>query len=102
MSTVKEITVYSKPSCVQCNATYKALDKTAAKGEYAIINVAEDMEALDKVKNLGYMAAPVVVVTNTDGTIEHWAGFRPDRITAVTENYTVNLSVDANVLENAN
>ena len=67
------ITVYSKPSCVQCNATYRALD---AKGiEYSVTDVSEDADALEHVKSLGYMQAPVVV---TDGG--HWSGFRPDKI----------------------
>ncbi len=67
------ITVYSKPSCVQCNATYRALD---AKGiEYSVTDVSEDADALEHVKSLGYMQAPVVV---TDG--DHWSGFRPDKI----------------------
>jgi len=67
------ITVYSKPSCVQCNATYRALD---AKGiEYSVTDVSQDADALEHVKSLGYLQAPVVV---TDG--DHWSGFRPDKI----------------------
>ena len=67
------ITVYSKPSCVQCNATYRALD---AKGiEYSVTDVSQDADALEHVKSLGYMQAPVVVA---DG--DHWSGFRPDKI----------------------
>ncbi|GEK87072.1 glutaredoxin-like protein NrdH [Microbacterium aerolatum] len=67
------ITVYTKPSCVQCNATYRALD---AKGiEYEIHDLSEDAAALEQVKALGYMQAPVVV---TDAG--HWSGFRPDKI----------------------
>lgn len=67
------ITVYTKPSCVQCNATYRALD---SKGiEYNILDMSEDPAALQHVKELGYLQAPVVVA---DG--EHWSGFRPDKI----------------------
>ena len=67
------ITVYSKPSCVQCNATYRALD---AKGiEYEVTDVSQDADALEQVKALGYMQAPVVIA---DG--DHWSGFRPDKI----------------------
>jgi len=67
------ITVYTKPSCVQCNATYRALD---AKGiEYEVRDVSEDVEALEHVKSLGYLQAPVVVTDE-----DHWSGFRPDRI----------------------
>jgi len=67
------ITVYTKPSCVQCNATYRALD---SKGiEYEVTDLSQDPAALEQVKSLGYMQAPVVVTE--DG---HWSGFRPDLI----------------------
>lgn len=71
------ITVYTKPACVQCNATYKALDKLGL--DYDIVDITEVAEARDYVMALGYLQAPVVVV----GT-EHWSGFRPDRITAIS------------------
>lgn len=67
------ITVYTKPACVQCNATYKALDKLGLS--YDVVDISENPEARDYVMALGYLQAPVVVV---DG--EHWSGFRPDRI----------------------
>jgi len=67
------ITVYSKPMCVQCDATKRALDKAALP--YDTVDIAEDPEALARVKALGYVQAPVVV---TDG--DHWSGFRPDKI----------------------
>ena len=67
------ITVYTKPACVQCNATYKALDKAGL--EYELIDISEDAEARDYVMALGYLQAPVVVVGDA-----HWSGFRPDRI----------------------
>ena len=67
------VTVYTKPSCVQCNATYRALD---AKGiNYTITSLADDPDALEQVKALGYMQAPVVIAGD-----EHWSGFRPDKI----------------------
>lgn len=67
------VTVYSKPACVQCNATCRALDKAGI--DYAIIDITEDAEARDYVMGLGYLQAPVVVAGE-----EHWGGFRPDRI----------------------
>jgi glutaredoxin-like protein NrdH len=67
------ITVYSKPSCVQCNATYRALDKKGL--EYDIFDVTVDEKALDAVKSLGYLQAPVVITDD-----DHWSGFRPDKI----------------------
>ncbi|PXA80335.1 glutaredoxin-like protein NrdH [Auritidibacter ignavus] len=67
------VTVYSKPACVQCNATYRALDKKGI--EYKVVDMSEDIEALEQVRALGYMQAPVVM---TEG--DHWSGFRPDKI----------------------
>lgn len=67
------IKVYTKPSCVQCNATYRALD--AAGLEYEIHDVTEDAAALEHVKSLGYLQAPVVITDE-----DHWSGFRPDKI----------------------
>lgn len=70
------ITVYTKPACVQCNATYKALDKQGVS--YDVIDITQDSEARDYVMALGYLQAPVVVAGS-----EHWSGFRPDRIKAL-------------------
>lgn len=71
------VKVYTKPSCVQCNATYRALD---SKGiEYEVIDLTNDDQALERVKALGYLQAPVVV-TDSD----HWSGFRPDKIDELT------------------
>nr|WP_306427955.1 MULTISPECIES: glutaredoxin-like protein NrdH [unclassified Brevibacterium] len=70
------VTVYTKPSCVQCNATYRALD---ARGiEYRSVDLSQDAQALDIVKAMGYMQAPVVVTDD-----DHWSGFRPDKISAL-------------------
>ena len=69
------ITVYSKPRCPQCDATYRVLDKQGIA--YTSIDVSEDTVALDYIKGLGYQQAPVVVAGD-----DHWSGFRPDRIKA--------------------
>src|SRR4029079_17920635 len=71
------ITVYTKPACVQCNATYKALDKQGIA--YEKVDISLDSEARDYVMALGYLQAPVVVAGN-----DHWSGFRPDRIKSLT------------------
>ena len=70
------ITVYSKPNCVQCSATYRALDKAGLV--YRTVDVALDVEALEQVRALGYAQAPVVVAGE-----DHWSGFRPDKIQAL-------------------
>jgi glutaredoxin-like protein NrdH len=65
--------VYTKPSCVQCTATYRALD---SKGiDYDVLDLSEDPAALEQVKSLGYLQAPVVITDQ-----DHWSGFRPDKI----------------------
>ena len=75
-NTDNQVTVYSKSSCVQCTATYRALD---SKGiDYKIVDLSEDDDVLDAVKALGYLQAPVVV-TGSD----HWSGFRPDKIAQI-------------------
>ncbi|GAB4999690.1 redoxin NrdH [Mycobacterium avium subsp. hominissuis] len=71
------VTVYTKPACVQCNATYKALDKQGIV--YSKVDISVDSEARDYVIALGYLQAPVVVAGN-----DHWSGFRPDRIKGLT------------------
>ena len=71
------ITLYTKPACVQCNATKKALDRAGL--EYDMVDISMDDEALDYVMALGYVQAPVVEANG-----EHWSGFRPDRIKALT------------------
>lgn len=72
------ITVYTKPACVQCNATFRALDKAGI--DYTTVDISQDPEARDYVMGLGYLQAPVIV-TDTD---DHWSGFRPDRIKTLT------------------
>ena len=68
-------TVYTKPNCVQCTATFKALDKAGIT--YAKVDISVDAEARDYVMALGYLQAPVVVAGD-----DHWSGLRPDRIKA--------------------
>ena len=67
------ITIYSKPNCVQCTATYRALDKAGLS--YETVDISLDAQALEQVKSLGYAQAPVVVAGE-----DHWSGFRPDKI----------------------
>lgn len=70
------VTVYTLPSCVQCESTKKLLTKNEI--EFNVIDLSEDETAMEMVKSLGYQSAPVVVAGEA-----HWAGFRPDMITAL-------------------
>ena len=69
-------TVYTKPQCVQCDMTKRLMDKIGV--EYTTVDIVENPEELDKLIELGYRAAPVVV-TDSDS----WAGFQSDKITAL-------------------
>lgn len=70
------ITVYSKPACIQCTATTRELDRKGIPYKY--IDLTEDSGAMETVRDLGYMQAPVVVAGE-----DHWSGFRPDKIGAL-------------------
>lgn len=71
------VTVYTLPSCVQCESTKKYLAKMDIPFE--TVDLAEDEVAMDLVRNLGYQAAPVIVSGDS-----HWSGFRPDKLDALT------------------
>ncbi|MER2473199.1 glutaredoxin-like protein NrdH [Photorhabdus laumondii] len=73
------ITIYSKPDCVQCSATYQALSRRNIP--YQIVDLTENPQALATIRAMGYQQIPVVVA----GT-QHWSGFRPDKINALIEN----------------
>ena len=72
------ITVYSKPMCVQCDATKRALNKQDFV--YEEVDLTEDPNALGFVKSLGYVQAPVVMAGD-----QHWAGYRPDLIKKIAK-----------------
>ncbi len=70
------ITVYTLPSCVQCDSTKRLLNSIDV--DYEEIDMSQDPIALEMVKTLGYSSAPVVIAGE-----EHWSGFRMDRIKAL-------------------
>lgn len=84
------ITIFSKPNCVQCSATYRAMDKHGL--DYEVVDLSVDAEALDTVKALGYQQAPVVFVGG-----DHWAGFRPDKIKALAAAVAAGSDAEATV-----
>lgn len=67
------VTVYTKPNCMQCRATQKALTK--AHIPHTLVDLTTNPEALQHVQDKGYLQAPVV---ETAGDM--WSGFRPERI----------------------
>ena len=72
------ITVYTKPSCVQCDQTKKLLTKNGL--EFETIDITQDEAAYEKIIGMGFLAAPVVITDN-----DSWAGFKPDKINGLVE-----------------
>jgi len=70
------ITVYSKPACVQCDATKRLLTKLDLR--YSIIDITKDAEAYDLIVSKGFQAAPVVNAGD-----DWWSGFNPEKINAL-------------------
>lgn len=70
------VTVYTLPSCVQCESTKKYL--TNKDVLFEVIDLSQDVTAMELVKALGYQAAPVVIAGD-----DHWSGFRPDKLSAL-------------------
>jgi glutaredoxin-like protein NrdH len=73
---MKEITVYTLPSCVQCDSTKRFLNKNLI--EYKEINLSQDNNSMDFVRSLGYTAAPIVVSGE-----DSWSGFRMDKLNEI-------------------
>ncbi|GAA4746466.1 glutaredoxin domain-containing protein [Gordonia alkaliphila] len=72
------ITACTKPACVQCKATIRALDKAGVP--YDVVDISVDDAARDYVVVLGCQQVPVVVVGD-----EYWSGFRAERIKNLIE-----------------
>lgn len=96
MPSAASLLVLSKPNCVQCNSTYRSLDKKKLAHSSVDISLPEGAEWYEKAKELGYVQAPVVIVLDFDGNIiDHWSGFRPDKLQV----YSVKAPAEAPVLE---
>jgi glutaredoxin-like protein NrdH len=65
-----QVTVFTTPTCPQCEMTKKVLTKGDVK--FDVVDLSTNPEAMAMVKDeLGYTAAPVVVAG-----AQHWSGFR--------------------------
>ena len=87
----REITLYSKERCAQCNASQRELKKIGVEfteyGDRVVLGettyiyadaTAEDNR--DFVIGLGHMAAPVMTVVVDGELTDHWSGYIPDKI----------------------
>lgn len=67
------ITVYTKPACVQCDATKRHLNRLGL--EYDTVDITQNPEAFDMLIEKGFKAAPVVITDD-----DQWAGYYPEKI----------------------
>lgn len=68
-----DVIVYTKPSCVQCEATKRHLDRLNIS--YGTVDVTVDLDAFEDLVERGFKSMPVVVTDN-----DSWAGYQPDKI----------------------
>ncbi len=67
------VTVYTKPACVQCDATKRTLDKLGVS--YDTVDITVNEEAYTMLVEKGFKAMPVVHAGD-----EWWSGFNPEKI----------------------
>lgn len=73
---MRSVTVYTQPACQPCKATKRWLDKRGI--DYRTIDITQSPDDLAAIKYLGYLAAPVVIVSTGDPETDlHWSGFDP-------------------------
>lgn len=68
------VVVWSKPSCMQCLATKRALERAGVP--YVEHRLPERPDMVDRFRQAGLMQAPVVQAPGG----RTWCGFRPDLI----------------------
>lgn len=69
--------LFSKPHCGPCTGVKNYLESRNA--DFKIHDVTADPDALQRLKDLGYIQTPVVFDTHTG---DHWHGFDPTKIDA--------------------
>jgi glutaredoxin-like protein NrdH len=72
------IVVYTKPACVQCDATKRLLAKLEL--DFETVDITQDATAFDMLIEKGFQAAPVVNAGD-----DWWAGFNPEKINGLVE-----------------
>lgn len=69
------ITVWTKPSCIQCEATKRTLTTANVPFSEKDLTDPSNQEALDAFKQRGLLQAPIV--QSPTGT---WSGFQPPKL----------------------
>lgn len=78
-----QITVYTKPGCVQCDFTKRELDRLGLV--YEAIDVTQDAKAAETLAINGFLTAPVVKVDLSEDAADIWSGFKPEKIRALAQ-----------------
>ena len=73
----RPVTVYTNPSCVQCDQTKRFLDNKNIP--YEVVDLSQNPAALTMVLEQGFTSAPVVFA----GDLK-WSGFRLDKLVSLT------------------
>ncbi len=72
--------VYSRPGCMKCRATEKALTKMGVPVTSPQID--EHQEKVDLMKREGWLELPLVEVSTPDGVVR-WAGMSAENLNAL-------------------
>ena len=67
------VTVFSKNNCMQCHMVKKWLSDKAV--QFQEINIDEQPQYIDQVREMGFMAAPIIVKDSVS-----FSGFRPTEL----------------------
>ncbi|WP_370517414.1 glutaredoxin-like protein NrdH [Pseudactinotalea sp. HY160] len=81
------VTVYTTPSCIQCETTKRKLARSQIP--YETVDLSTDADAMAMIKAQGFTQAPIVVARDADGGKQTWSGFRPDKIKELTKQLAV-------------
>lgn len=73
MSDTVTTILFSKNDCVNCDATKADFKKLGVA--YNEINISEQPEYIDKLREMGFRGAPVIVTPKGA-----WAGYKPEKI----------------------
>lgn len=78
--TAVTVEVFTKPGCQPCAATKRHLDNLEIP--HQVHDITEDDAARQRIIDLGYVQAPVVIVTHAL-SVDHWSGYKPDNLAAL-------------------
>lgn len=72
--------MYSKPSCVQCDAVKRKFGQAGVEyTEHSIIDLPR--EAVEELMEAGHRAAPIVSIISDDGSLyDEFSGYHPQKV----------------------